>query len=227
MHNSTKRFILLLIFFLPLAIFTYINPDIFSRFFEVSHEHKFNFWFLLAIIFLPALLFTFGLAGSSFLWIIAPLYPPFIATFLLVLGATVGGIGGYFFSKFMTTQNHRNDPTFFKKIETTSVYQILKERGGFWTLLTLRLIPGFPHVIVNFSCGILRLSLKSHIWACLIGLAPKTFVYCQAIDAAIKIEGTENLYEWEIVFPLILLSLIPLSILIGKVLKKGSPPDTL
>ncbi len=65
----------------------------------VAREYSEHWWLVLVLILLQAILFTFALAGSLFLWVVAPLYPPPMATFILAAGGTLGGISAYFFSR--------------------------------------------------------------------------------------------------------------------------------
>lgn len=65
---------------------------------SIAREYSAHWWLVLILILVQAVLFTFALAGSVFLWVIAPLYPPPMAAFILAAGATLGGIGAYFFN---------------------------------------------------------------------------------------------------------------------------------
>jgi len=68
----------------------------------IARGYSDQWWLVLVLILLQATMFTFALAGSFFLWIAAPLYPPAMATFILAAGGTLGGISAYFFSKRLT-----------------------------------------------------------------------------------------------------------------------------
>ena len=80
-----------------------------------------HWWLVLILILLQAILFSFALAGSLFLWIAAPLYPPPMATFILASGATLGGLGAYYFSRFVTAD-------WKKRIESSRSYRLLHAR---------------------------------------------------------------------------------------------------
>ncbi len=43
---------------------------------EVARGYAQHWWLILILILAQSILFTFALAGSLFLWIAAPLYPP-------------------------------------------------------------------------------------------------------------------------------------------------------
>lgn len=63
----------------------------------LAREYTDYWWLVVVLILLQTVLFTFALAGSLIFWVAAPLYPPAMATFILAAGATLGGIGAYFF----------------------------------------------------------------------------------------------------------------------------------
>lgn len=51
------------------------------------------------------------------------------------------------------------------------------DRNAFITLLTIRLIPSIPFVLVNASAGMLAAPLRPYIAATFLGLLPSTFIY--------------------------------------------------
>src|SRR5210317_1125510 len=56
------------------------------RLVAVARELSQHWWLVVVLILGQALLFTFALAGSLFLWIAAPLYSPPMATLILAAG---------------------------------------------------------------------------------------------------------------------------------------------
>ena len=70
----------------------------------LARQYIDHWWLVLVLILLQTILFTFALAGSFFLWIVAPLYPPAMATFILAAGGTLGGATTYLFSKRLTNE---------------------------------------------------------------------------------------------------------------------------
>ena len=104
---------------------------------EVARGYAQHWWLILILILAQAILFTFALAGSVFLWIAAPLYPPPVATFILAAGGTLGGLGAYYFSEYLTSDwRHR--------IENSRSYKLLHEQDNFFTLFAMRVFPAFP-----------------------------------------------------------------------------------
>ena len=115
----------------------------------VARGYADHWWLVVILILLQMVLFTFALAGSLVLWVAAPLYPPAMATFILAAGATLGGVGAYFFSGYMTDE-------WIKRIENSQAYKLLHKQDNFFTLFALRVFPAFPHSLVNYSSGVLK-----------------------------------------------------------------------
>jgi uncharacterized membrane protein YdjX (TVP38/TMEM64 family) len=51
------------------------------------------------------------------------------------------------------------------------------ERRGFWAVLYVRLAPGIPYTLVNYSAGLTRLRFRDMAAGTAIGAAPRTFAY--------------------------------------------------
>jgi len=175
----------------------------------VAREHSEEWWLILVLIVLQVILFTFALAGSFFLWIVAPLYPPDISTFILTTGATLGGITAYYFSRQLTCD-------WVEKIEHSATYKLLQEHNNFLTLFALRVFPAFPHALVNYSSGILKVKLSHFILAAILGVSIKSYIYSEVIYSAATSSSIEGLLSFTTYGPLIFLSLITLIVVFIK-----------
>ena len=71
---------------------------------NVARGYSDHWWLIVLLILLQAVLFSLALAGSLFLWIVAPIYPPVTATFILALGGTLGGLGAYWLSSYLSQE---------------------------------------------------------------------------------------------------------------------------
>lgn len=169
----------------------------------VAREYTDHWWLVLVLILLQVILFTFALAGSFFLWIAAPLYPPEMATFILAAGGTLGGVTAYLFSKRLTDD-------WIKKIENSRTYKILHKQDNFFTLFALRVFPAFPHSLVNYSSGILNVKLSHFIPAAILGISIKSYIYAKVIYNATTTASIEDLLHISTYGPLILLSALTL-----------------
>jgi uncharacterized membrane protein YdjX (TVP38/TMEM64 family) len=170
----------------------------------VAREYADYWWLVPLLILLQAVLFTFALAGSFFLWIVAPLYPPPMATFILAAGGTLGGISAYLFSKRLTDE-------WIHRIENSHTYRLLHKQDNFFALFALRVFPAFPHAVVNYSSGILKVKLSHFIAAAILGISIKSYIYSKVIYNATTSASLEDLLDISTFGPLILLSALTLT----------------
>ena len=96
-----------------------------------------TFWLPLVLILLQIILFMFALPGSAVLWIVAPIYEPLSATAILVSGSTLGGLAAYWFA-------HQARFSSLQTVRRHSLFVFLKKHADFFSLLGLRVFPGFP-----------------------------------------------------------------------------------
>ena len=170
---------------------------------SIAREYVDYWWLVLLLILLQIILFTFALAGSFFLWIVAPLYPPAMATFILAAGGTLGGVAAYLFSKRLTDE-------WIEKIENSRTYKLLHKQDNFFTLFALRVFPAFPHSLVNYSSGILNVKLSHFIPAAILGISIKSYLYSKVIYNTASSASFEDLLDISTYGPLLLLSSITL-----------------
>lgn len=167
----------------------------------IAREYSEEWWLIVVLILLQILLFTFALAGSLIFWVTAPLYPPVTATLILAAGATLGGVSAYFFSEYMTDE-------WIKKIEKSHAYKILQKEDNFFALFALRVFPAFPHALVNYSSGVLKVKLSHFIVAAFLGVGIKSYVYADIVYNLTTTASIEDLLNISTVLPLVLLSAI-------------------
>jgi len=165
----------------------------------IARELTQHWWLILVLILLQAVLFSFALAGSLFLWIAAPLYPPPMAALILAAGGTLGGLGAYWFAGYLTEDwRHR--------IEKSRTYRLLKAQDNFLTMFSMRIFPAFPHSIVNYSAGMLKARLGQFVVAALLGISIKSYLYASVIYTASSDFNFDLLFDLRIYGPLIAMS---------------------
>jgi uncharacterized membrane protein YdjX (TVP38/TMEM64 family) len=170
---------------------------------NLAREYAQHWWLILVLILAQAILFTFALAGSIFLWVSAPLYDPLMATFILAAGGTIGGLGAYFFSRYLSED-------WKQRIQGSRSYKFLQAQENFYTLFAMRVFPAFPHSLVNYSAGILNARLSHFIIAAILGISIKSYIYARVIHQASNAPSIGMLMDLWVIGPLILLSLISL-----------------
>ena len=158
-------------------------------------------WVAAGLALLQALFFMLALPGSTFLWVIAPIYPPLTATLILVAGSTMGAMAGYFFARRLTGP-------WRARICENRFFKMLEERSDFLTQCVIRTFPAFPHSFINYSAGVLKLPIIPFLLAAIIGLSIKTFLYATAIHGALKASDPYELVRMETMTPLMILVLL-------------------
>jgi uncharacterized membrane protein YdjX (TVP38/TMEM64 family) len=167
----------------------------------IAREYTQHWWLIPILILAQVILFTFALAGSIFLWIVAPLYPPAMATFILAAGGTLGGLGAYLFSNYLTEE-------WKAKIENSRSYKLLRAQDNFLSLFAMRVFPAFPHSLVNYSSGILKVKLSHFVLAAVLGIGIKSYVYARVIYHASSSLSLDMLLDISVFGPLVVLSLV-------------------
>jgi uncharacterized membrane protein YdjX (TVP38/TMEM64 family) len=168
---------------------------------EWARSHAADWRLAAVIVAIQVALFTFALPGSSLVWVAAVLYPAPVAALILTAGGTGGALGAYLFAHRVT----RRDAAAMKE---RRLYRLIEAQGDFFTLCALRVLPGFPHSVINYAAGTLRLHLPLFLAATLLGLAVKSFLYCLAIAELIETAAPADLLQARILAPLFGIALL-------------------
>ncbi|MEO6322067.1 MAG: VTT domain-containing protein [Polaromonas sp.] len=159
-----------------------------------------SWWLPLALILLQVVLFMFALQGSTLLWIVAPLYAPAASTLILAAGGSAGGLAAYWFARRLSDASVAH-------LRASRGYRVLERESDFLALCALRLVPAFPHSVLNYGGGILRLPLGRFLAAAVIGFGVKAYLYSSVIHDALEAADPADLLRAEAVWPLIALAL--------------------
>lgn len=168
---------------------------------SVAREFVQHWWLVPVLILAQAVLFTFALAGSIFLWIVAPLYAPATATLILAAGGTLGGLGAYLFSKYLTDE-------WTARIQNSRSYKMMQAQDNFLSLFAMRVFPAFPHSLVNYSSGILKVRISHFVAAAILGISIKSYIYARVIYSASSSLSLDMLFDISVIGPLVLLSVV-------------------
>lgn len=191
-------FLLLIILGIALQVSGYFDVE---KLLMVAREYANHWWLILVLVLVQVFLFTFALAGSLIFWVTAPLYPPATATLILASGATLGGLGAYYFSEYIADE-------WIKKIENSHAYKILHHEDNFFTLFALRIFPAFPHALVNYSSGVLKVKISHFIVAAFLGVGIKSYVYADIVYNLSTTASIDDLLNFSTLAPLIGLSFV-------------------
>ena len=157
-------------------------------------------WLVVLLITAQTVLFMFALTGSSLVWITAVLFSPVNSSLIITVGTTLGSVAAYLFSTKLSAD-------WVTRVRHSRIYRILKEEGNFSRLFALRIMPGFPHSIINYSSGILKLRLTHFIPATAGGTLIKAYVYSLVIHEATTAGSADNSINLEAIWPLFAISL--------------------
>lgn len=148
-----------------------------------------------------AILFTFAMPGSLCVWLVAPFQPPVVATAILVAGSVLGAFGAWLLA-------WRLGGGWSMGPRSERIMEALAARSDFVMLLALRVLPGFPHSVVNYAGGILRIALPRFLLAAALGLAVKWGVYTSAIRSGVGAAERGLWLDPAVLVPLVLLALL-------------------
>lgn len=159
-------------------------------------------WVTAALVLLMALMLAFALPGTLMIWLIAPFHPPLMAVGLLLVGSTTGAWAAYRLAARLARSDGERD-------EDAWLTDFLRRHSHLATQIALRVLPGFPHSMINYAGGAIGLPPGRFLLAAVLGLAVKWGVYVSAIHGA-----TDALANGEVLEPRTLLPLFALAVLL-------------
>ncbi|WP_291323551.1 VTT domain-containing protein [Desulfonatronospira sp.] len=162
-------------------------------------------WSPLLFIILMAVLYTMAMPAAFFIWAMGVIYHPWAATIMVVAGGLAGSIGAYYFTGYLSSSLR-------ERFSRTQAFRLLRQNSGFFQLLAMRSLPGFPHALINYSCGILQIPLAAYIYSTILGFAVKGYIYTSAVHQATHYvqESGAQVVSFHTVWPLLLLVLFSL-----------------
>ena len=162
----------------------------------------------------------------------ATMFP--VASFLTILGGIFGGaafgvLGGTIYAGSATLLGATLGACIlFLAVRTLGLAQLRKrvapfldrfskgiEDDAFFYLLSLRLIPFFPFIVVNIVPAMLRIPLSVYAAATVLGIAPAVYVYT-SLGAGVADLDSLTLVTWSLWGPLLALAALSLLPIIWK-----------
>lgn len=200
--SQYKIFILIILLSLGLALqFTgFIDLE---KITAEARQYTGHWWLGAILILIQAIMFTFAMAGSSIVWISGALFTPGMSTAIITAGTTLGSVSAYLFSEHLSDE-------WMQKIKFSRIYQLLQKQGNVPVLFALRVMPGFPHSVINYSSGILKVNFAGFLFATIAGTVIKSYVYSVLIYNTTSQSGLTGSIEFSTVWPLLALSILTL-----------------
>lgn len=162
-----------------------------------------QWWFPPALVALQVMLFTFALPGSAVLWLAAPLYAPPAAAAILTTGGCLGALAAHAFAQRLTGATR-------ERLQSSRGFRILQRESDFYMLCALRLAPGFPHSVINYAAGTLRLRRTPLLASAALGFGLKSWLYSTLIHGALAAGRPADLLAPAALWPLAAAALVAL-----------------
>jgi len=159
----------------------------------------FSLYTIAAALSLPGLTVFSISAGSLFgLW-----KGVLLVSFASTAGATIAFLASRFlFKKYLLSKFGKKLEEFNSKIEKDCSFY----------LLSLRLIPISPFMMVNIMMGLSNLTMKRFVVISQVGMLFATIIYVNAGLQLAEIESVASIFSYKTIFAFFMLSLVPLVI---------------
>jgi len=168
---------------------------------NIAESYAHLWWFPFMIILAKTILYTFGLPGSVLYWIAGVLYHPLEATLIIAIGGVAGGVTAFTFSQRML-------PEVMYKVKTSRFFSLMQRHSDFTTLCAIRILPTFPHSVINFGSGMIHVPPHRFIISTVIGFSVKGYLYASSIRNAVTADEIADLVSVETTLPLIIIALL-------------------
>ena len=193
----------LILLFLVMAgvVLYYLNVFEWNQVTRIAQTARQFWWTAPVLIGVQTLLYTFALPGSVIFWIAALIYTPLFATLTLVTGGLLGAMGAYWFARRLSTK-------WVAHIQRSHLFALLSKRSDFLVLSALRILPSFPHSVINYGAGILRIPLGRFLGSSAIGFTLKSYIYSSVVHSALHATKPSDLFRTETIGPLLLVAIL-------------------
>jgi uncharacterized membrane protein YdjX (TVP38/TMEM64 family) len=148
----------------------------------------------LIIILIMAASLTCCLTASYFLILTPLLFPTHLSTVITTTGCVIGAAGGYVFARFV-------GGSWAERFRDGRVQRFLSTHSSFLALFGLRLAPT-PHGVVNYAAGLARISPARFLFATLLAMGLKSYVYAAAVQSAVGAGSAANAVSAPVVLSL-------------------------
>ena len=213
-----------LVAFFAFGLNDYVSFELLARHREALKAWVADYGLLAAVIagLAYAVMTAFSIPGGALATLVVGfLFGLYAGSVIVVLGATLGATG-----VFLAARTALGDGLGAKAGKSIRRMEEGFREDAFSYLLFLRLVPVFPFWLVNLVPAFLGVPLRTYILATVIGIIPGTVVYVSvgnglgAVFDAGKTPDLGIIFQWEILLPIVGLSLLALVPVIHKRIKR-------
>ena len=179
----------------------YLNVFEWNQVTEIAQTVRQYWWTAPILIIVQTLLYSFALPGSLIFWIVALIYTPLFATLTLITGGMLGAMGAYWFARRLST-------TWVEYVQRTHLFAVLTRRSDFLILSALRILPSFPHSLINYGSGILHIPLGRFLGSSAIGFTLKSYLYSSVVHSALNATKPGDFIRVETIGPLLIVAFL-------------------
>lgn len=155
---------------------------------------------LSALLLLQVVMFALALPATLTVWLVAPFLSFAHAVMFMVLGSVLGALAAWWVAGWLGA-------TARSQVVDHAVYKLLRDASDPVTQTALRVLPGFPHSMVNYAGGVLALPLPGFLAAAVVGLTLKWMLYVSAIQTLVDAGDESGAVDAIALLPLLLLAL--------------------
>ena len=176
-------------------------------------EHYAEHWWAPALLVgVMVVLYTFALPASTLMLAAGVMFVPVWATLWSTLGGVLGAWAAYVFVQYGMGSKRWSH-------QQSTLYTFLQANAGFATLTALRILPGFPHSVLNYSASLLRVPLSTFLVSSTIGHVIKSFIYTSAMHQATHVDTEADAFTLATLWPLFaLVALILAGLLVRRLI---------
>lgn len=160
-----------------------------------------QWWLPPFLVGLQAVFYTLALPGAALIPIVALLYRPLPATLIIVAGGVAGALAARHAARGL-------GGTGAQQATRSATYRLLQRNSDFLTLCMVRILPGFPHSVINYGCGLLQVPPGRFALAAALGFAAKGYLYAAAIYRVGEADEPADLVQFETLWPLLMLAVL-------------------
>ena len=148
---------------------------------------------------------AFSIPGAAILTLVSGFIFGFaIGSLVVSLGSTIGAVFAFLISRFLLKDFIQKK--FIKQLNKVNAG--LKQNGVFY-LLSLRLIPLIPFVLLNVLMGVTSISIKQYTIGSFLGMLPAAFVFVNAGSQLSYVTDVRQIFSLKIILSFLLLALLP------------------